>query len=95
MYQVNNRIEITSPEHLIILKGMFSNAPESMKQVPGFVSFRLLEAEDGSHMIVESIFETKDHFLQWTESEHFRQAHGGDSGKERRVNITGYHVVIK
>lgn len=97
MYQVNNRIPVESPEHLAMLKERFSQAPESLKQVPGFVSFRLLEAEDGSHILVETIFESKEYFLQWTESEHFKRAHGRRSGNEegRRANLSRYHVVIK
>lgn len=94
MYQVNNRIDITSPEHLAMLKERFAQAPESMKKVPGFLSFRLLEAENGSHVIVESIFESKEHFIAWTESEHFKRAHGGRGGDGRRPELASYHVVI-
>ncbi|SEN38663.1 antibiotic biosynthesis monooxygenase family protein [Lihuaxuella thermophila] len=95
MYQVNNRIEITSSEHLAMLKERFSKAPESMKQVPSFISFRLLEAEDGSHVVAETIFESKEDFIRWTESEHFKRAHGGRSGDARRADLASYYVVIK
>jgi heme oxygenase (staphylobilin-producing) len=95
MYQVNNRINVESPEHLAMLKERFAKAPESMKQVPGFISFRLLEAEDGSHVVAETVFESPEHFRAWVESEHFRRAHGGRSGDANRAELAKYHVVIK
>ncbi|MGA9172705.1 MAG: antibiotic biosynthesis monooxygenase [Thermoactinomyces sp.] len=95
MYQVNNRIDITSPEHLQILKERFAKAPQSMARVPGFVSFRLLEAEDGSHVIAETIFASKEDFLAWIESDHFKHAHGGRSGDANRPELSRYYVAIK
>jgi heme oxygenase (staphylobilin-producing) len=95
MYQVNNRIEITSPEHLAMLKERFAKAPQSMKKVPGFISFRLLEAEDNSHVIAETVFESKRHFLAWIESDHFKQAHGGRSGNDNHSQLSCYYVAIQ
>ncbi|PRZ11987.1 heme oxygenase (staphylobilin-producing) [Laceyella sediminis] len=94
MYQVNNRINITSPEHLTILRERFSNAPESMSRVPGFVSFRLLEAEDGSHVLVETVFKSKEDYRAWVESDHFKRAHGGRTGETNRPELSSYHVRI-
>ncbi|WP_164491577.1 antibiotic biosynthesis monooxygenase family protein [Staphylospora marina] len=94
MYQVNNRIDIRSPEHLAELKERFAKAPESMKQVPGFISFRLLEAEDGSHVIAETVFDSPASFRTWLESDHFRNAHGGRSGNAGGSNPARYFVVI-
>ena len=94
MYLVNNRIPVTSEEHLNMLKERFSHAKESMKAVPGFVSFRLLKAEDGSHLVAETVFETKQDFINWTRSEHFRRAHGGRSAEEGRANVSAYEVLI-
>ncbi|MBD1372311.1 antibiotic biosynthesis monooxygenase [Hazenella sp. IB182357] len=94
MYQVNNRIDIQSDEQLAMLKERFQNANESMKKVDGFISFRLLIAEDHSHIIAETIFEKKDNFIAWTESEHFKRAHGGRSGDAKRANIASYEIAI-
>ncbi|MGX9708609.1 antibiotic biosynthesis monooxygenase family protein [Laceyella tengchongensis] len=94
MYQVNNRINITSPEHLAMLRERFSNAPESMSRVPGFVSFRLLEAEDGSHVLVETVFKSKEDYRTWVESDHFKRAHGGRTGEANRPELSSYHVRI-
>jgi heme-degrading monooxygenase HmoA len=94
MYLVNNRIPVTSEEHLNELKERFQNAPQSMKSVPGFVSFRLLKAEDGSHLVAETVFETKQDFINWTQSEHFRKAHGGRRAEEGRPDVSAYEVLI-
>jgi heme-degrading monooxygenase HmoA len=94
MYQVNNRIDVTSKEHLEMLKERFAQAPESMRQVPGFISFRLLEAEDGSHLVAETVFESKEAFEAWTESEHFRRAHGGRSGSGG-AQLSRYYIAVK
>ncbi|MGI6127114.1 MAG: antibiotic biosynthesis monooxygenase family protein [Planifilum sp.] len=94
MYLVNNRISVNSEEHLQELVERFQNAPQSMKAVPGFVSFRLLKAEDGSHLVAETVFETKRDFINWTQSEHFRKAHGGRRPEEGRPNASAYEVLI-
>jgi len=94
MYLMQNRIEVTSHEHLDTLKQRFAQAPQSMAQVPGFISFRLLEAEDGSHVIAETVFETKEHFLAWLNSEHFQKAHGGRRSNAKEPK-NGYHVIIR
>lgn len=93
MYLIYNRIEITSPDHLNTLKQRFKSAPQSMSQVPGFVSFRFLVAEDQSHVLVETVFETKDHYLAWLDSEHFQHAHGGQRAEKGEPHH-GYHILL-
>jgi heme-degrading monooxygenase HmoA len=49
-----------------------------LKQVPGFTSFALLkgpEHEDHILYASHSVWESRDAFKAWTESEHFRNAH--------------------
>lgn len=96
MYQVNNRIRVDSREHLESLVERFRQAPESMQQVPGFVSFRLLKAEDETHLVAETVFKSKEDFVRWTESEHFAQAHGGQKRSEqpRNTGAEGFEIVI-
>ena len=73
-------------------EGTVPKCPQSMKAVPG-LPFRLLKAEDGSHLVAETVFETKQDFINWTQSEHFRKAHGapGGRGPSRR---SAYEVLI-
>ncbi|WP_175482511.1 antibiotic biosynthesis monooxygenase family protein [Thermoflavimicrobium dichotomicum] len=94
MYLVQNRLPVESEEQLTRLKERFSKAPESMKQVPGFISFRLLQAEDHSHLIAETVFQSKEDFLNWLESDHFKRAHGGKGGERKNANINNYMVII-
>lgn len=95
MYQVNNRIPVDSQEHLESLVERFRQAPEGMKQVPGFVSFRLLKAEDETHLVAETVFNSKEDFLRWTESEHFARAHGGRKGSDPSQNtgVKGFEIL--
>ncbi|MEM9317108.1 MAG: antibiotic biosynthesis monooxygenase [Pseudomonadota bacterium] len=49
-----------------------------LDQVPGFKSFSLLKGpETEEHVLYasHSIWESRAHFVAWTESEHFRKAH--------------------
>lgn len=95
MYQVHNRIPLKSEEHLQTLVEQFQSAPTRMKNVPGFHSFRLLKTEDGSHLIAETVFESKEHFVQWTQSEHFAKAHGGRRGSEdKKPNLESFEILI-
>ncbi|MCS1352149.1 antibiotic biosynthesis monooxygenase [Mechercharimyces sp. CAU 1602] len=95
MYQVNNKITIISEEQAQHLRERFMKAPQSMKEVPGFISFRLLRAEDGSHFIVETTFTDKEAFQQWTASDHFQQAHGGKRKQNSSSdNLAAYDIII-
>lgn len=94
MYLVNNRIPVKDEKHLNELKERFQKAPQSMKAVPGFISFRLLKAEDGSHLVAETVFETKQDFINWMQSEHFRKAHGGRRAEEGNPNVSAYEILI-
>ncbi|PTM53316.1 antibiotic biosynthesis monooxygenase family protein [Desmospora activa] len=94
MYQVNNRIAVDSDEHFNKLVERFHGAPERMKKVPGFVSFRLLKAENGTALVVETVFASKEDFIRWTESEHFTKAHGGRSSANRDANLDCYEVIL-
>lgn len=49
-----------------------------LKEVPGFRSFALLKGpEHEDHVLYSShtVWESKDAFQAWTESDHFRKAH--------------------
>lgn len=95
MYQVNNRIAVDSEEHYNKLVERFRAAPERMKTVPGFLSFRLLKAEDGTELVVETVFASKEDFIRWTESEHFANAHGGRrSSANRNANLDCFEVIM-
>lgn len=62
-----------------------------LKEVPGFVEFHLLkgpEAEDHTLYASHTIWETHDHFLGWTKSEHFKNAHK-NAGQNKPLYLGG------
>ena len=91
MIEVHNKITVSSPEHAQHLEAAFSGTNHRMADIPGFVAFNLLKAQDGSHYIVRVVWESEDAFAAWTASEHFRQAHRGQSGE---AVASTYQVVL-
>ena len=58
--------------------------------VPGFKSFHLLQgaADDSCTLFAShSIWESRQDFINWTESEQFRKAHAGAGGKTRDIYL--------
>lgn len=58
--------------------------------VPGFKSFHLLQGatgENGTLFASHSIWESRQDFINWTESEQFRKAHAGAGGKTRDIYL--------
>ena len=56
-----------------------------LKTVPGFKAFHLLkgpEAEDHVLYASHTVWESQQHFEDWTKSEAFRQAHKGAGGNK-------------
>ena len=71
---------------------MWRSRESRLKEVPGFIEFRLLKGpeEDGirtysSHVI----WEAKTDFENWTQSEHFRAAHANVGKSQGRKAIMG------
>jgi len=67
-----------------------------LDEVPGFKTFNLLGGDEGI-FISHSTWESKQAFLDWTESEAFRKAHAQGSLKGILAGppeFTGYDVVI-
>ncbi|MCY4214513.1 MAG: antibiotic biosynthesis monooxygenase [Gammaproteobacteria bacterium] len=49
-----------------------------LSEVPGFVDFHLLKGPEGDDHVLyasHSVWESREAFIAWTESEHFRLAH--------------------
>lgn len=52
-----------------------------LQQVPGFVHFALLKGDDPGDYISHTIWQSREAFLAWAQSEAFRKAHGGSMGE--------------
>ena len=75
MFVVMNRIPIT-PEYTDAFIERFKDRAALVDNMPGFVSFRLLRpAKAGDPFVVETYWETKEHFEAWTQSDQFKKGH--------------------
>lgn len=82
MYLTMNRFRVKpgrEEEFEQVWKGRETKLPE----VPGFVAFHLMKGPDrGDHILYAShtMWQSEQHFLEWTKSEAFRVAHAGAGG---------------
>jgi len=79
MYIAMNRFMINEG-HEAAFEDVWRNRDSSLSEVPGFQSFRLLKGpqdEETKQTLYAShtIWQSRDHFIDWTKSEHFRNAH--------------------
>lgn len=93
LFQAHNKITVADADHAATLEERFKNAAERMKAVPGFVKFGMLKAQDGSHYIVSTLWETEQHFKAWVSSPHFQAAHSGQAHPQAQAEVSSYHVI--
>jgi heme-degrading monooxygenase HmoA len=75
MFVVMNRIPI-HPDHADAFIERFQDRAALVDNMPGFVSFRLLRpTQEGEPFVVETYWESKEHFENWTQSDEFKQGH--------------------
>ncbi|MTI42221.1 heme-degrading monooxygenase HmoA [Roseibium hamelinense] len=78
MYVAMNRFRVKSDQEEAF-EEVWRNRDSHLEQVPGFKSFDLLKGaplDDGTTLYAShTIWESHQHFVDWTKSEHFRQAH--------------------
>ncbi|WP_417680598.1 antibiotic biosynthesis monooxygenase family protein [Roseibium sp.] len=79
MFLAMNRFRVNKGQESAF-EEVWKNRDSELDKLPGFKSFHLMkgpEAEDGSTVLYAShtIWASKDDFIAWTRSEHFRNAH--------------------
>lgn len=77
MFIAMNRFKVTK-EGASAFENVWLSRDSHLEKVPGFVEFRLLRGpERDDHVLYAShtMWESRDAFLAWTQSEHFRAAH--------------------
>ncbi|MCB1479522.1 MAG: antibiotic biosynthesis monooxygenase [Rhodobiaceae bacterium] len=84
-YIAMNRFKV-GKENGAAFEAVWLNREVHLTEVPGFVEFHLLRGpEREDHVLYSShtIWESEAHFLAWTKSQAFRDAHkgAGDRGK--------------
>ena len=80
---------------------MWRTRDSKLDEVPGFKEFKLLrgpEIEGGTLFVSHSVWESRDAFTAWTESDSFKQAHAKSRAPEGTYlghpDFEGFEVVI-
>jgi heme-degrading monooxygenase HmoA len=82
MYIAMNRFKVR-PDAEKDFEEVWLNREVHLHEVPGFVEFNLLrgpQKEDHRLYSSHTVWESEEHFLEWTRSEAFRSAHRGAGG---------------
>jgi len=95
MFIAMNRFQVL-PDQGSNFEEVWRNRETFLQDVPGFREFHLLKGEEGVY-ISHSTWDSREAFLNWTESESFRKAHaqGGSKGMlSGPPQFSGYEVVL-
>ena len=95
MFIAMNKFKVI-PEKESEFEAVWKNRQSYLDKVPGFQEFHLLKGE-GSVYISHSTWESREAFIQWTQSESFQKAHaqGGAKGMmQGPPEFSGYEVVL-
>lgn len=95
MYIAMNRFQII-PGKEDSFEEAWQNRESFLQGVPGFKEFHLLKGDEGVY-ISHSLWESREAFTNWTESEAFHKAHaqGGSKGMVAGPpQFSGYQVVL-
>lgn len=102
MFVAMNRFTVNEG-HEEAFEGVWRNRDSSLNEVAGFRSFHLLKGprneETGQTLYAShTIWESREHFTDWTKSENFRQAHknaGDNKGMYAgHPNFEGFEAVL-
>jgi len=91
MYLAMNRFRIKKGNEEAF-EAAWAGRQSRLKEVPGFVDFKLLrrdrpEEEDVTLYASHAMWQSKEDFMNWTKSDHFRDAH--KNAGERRPLFDG------
>ncbi len=90
MFIAMNRFRIVKGEEQAF-EEIWRSRQSRLQERPGFIVFHLLkgpEREDHILYASHALWETRQHFVDWTHSEHFREAHK-NAGQNRHLYIGG------
>lgn len=102
MYIAMNRF-IVNEGHETAFEDVWRNRDSSLKEMPGFETFHLLKGprnEETKQTLYAShtVWQSHQHFLDWTKSENFRNAHknaGSNKGMYAgHPNFEGFTAVL-
>lgn len=80
---------------------VWKNRERRLHELPGYLEFHMLKgeaAEDHTLYASHTVWESYDHFIAWTKSEAFVQAHKGASNRKKMYlggpHFEGFEVII-
>ncbi len=75
MFIVMNRIPVL-PKYAEAFEDRFKDRAALVDRMPEFLFFRLLRPQkNGAPYVVETLWGSKEHFENWTQSDEFKQGH--------------------
>lgn len=75
MILVANRIFI-APAHAEAFEHLFASRARLVDHMPGFIANQVLKPTSKGHpYVIQTLWETRDHFVAWTKSEEFTVGH--------------------
>jgi len=95
MYIAMNRFQIIAGKEAEF-EAAWKDRDSFLQGVPGFKEFHLLKGDEGVY-ISHSVWDNRETFINWTESEAFQKAHaqGGSRGLVAGPpQFSGYQVVL-
>ena len=101
MFIAMNRFKI-KPGHEQEFIDVWKGRDSHLHTVPGFMEFHLLQGPSNEEFTLfssHSTWDSKQDFVNWTESEQFRKAHAGAGGKTMNIYLgppqfEGFEAVI-
>ena len=88
MFIAMNRFKVIKGQESAF-ENVWLSRDSHLNKVPGFVEFHLLRGPEGDeHTLYAShtVWASKENFIAWTQSEHFRAAHR-DAGQNKPLYI--------
>lgn len=100
MYIAMNRFKVAKGSEAEF-ESLWRNRDRRLTEVPGFVQFHLLkgpEHDDHTLFASHTMWKSHEHFLAWTKSRHFRDAHANAGGTKALYlgypQFEGFEVVL-
>jgi heme-degrading monooxygenase HmoA len=75
MFIAMNRFSV-NPERGTEFEERWRSRESYLRGLDGFIQFALLRGDDPGEYISHSTWNTREDFLAWAQSDHFRRAHG-------------------
>lgn len=76
MFIAMNQFQV-NPERASEFEEGWRTRESHLKELDGFLGFALLKGDDAGDYVSHTTWASRDAFMAWATSDHFRKAHGG------------------